>query len=217
MTNSEKGYKPLSLSGLEGGKPPSWGVTHTLSLALVALDLDVVSRATLRALLPTEPRRKRPNATRTGVQIRGINGMGQGARRVVELGLATDIVPERRLTRAPKNKFSVNFQIALGRLEASGWISRGEKFILVRDRRGLLDWATSAELPEVIELSIQPAIDALLADEAKAWTEKLLLQRDQELRALKRLMEGGLGSHWSGRGSVRFVPRSSPYLPEEQP
>jgi hypothetical protein len=80
----------------------------------------------------------------------------------------------------------------------------------VRDRRSLLDWATSAVPGSEIEIDLNQAIDQIKADldGADGLSAKAVEQRRRELLAIKRLMEQGFGMNWSGRGSVRLIPRS---------
>lgn len=196
--------------------PPKWGVSHTLALAMTALDLDVVHRSTLRALLPKG--RVRPGHDRTGLTgraagrnvIRRTQGLDAASRHLIELGLASD--PTTYTTRTDSsNTMSDAFQKALARFEREGWISRGTTFVLVRDRRALLDWATSSAPPEDFVLDLAGAIQRINDDLANdvSMTVKAQEQRRQELLAIKRLMEQHFGSrNWSGRGSVRFFPRS---------
>lgn len=169
-----------------------WGIGHTVAMGLVALRLDIVSRATLRALLPRglsyPTRQMQVKRTRTHV--------GYGPR------IANDV--------------TLRFQKALWRMEAAGWIERGETHVFVIDRRELLNFATSVPMPEGFRVDFSHAYETLVAEPAGRLSPSGRHQREAELRALKRLMEEGLGANWSGRGSVRFVPRSSPYLPDEE-
>lgn len=204
---------PFEIPDTERTGLGKWGVSHTIAIALVALDLPIVSRSTLRNLLPAGKRTHhggRPTADPRGVRIRGVGRTGRNTRRLIELGSEMTVEGGQNI-----NEITKRFQDALARMEASGWLSRGREYVLVADKRSLLDWAMSAELPSSIDLSLQESLNALLAQPEKPVTDRAAEQRRRELMALKRLMEEGLGSKWSGKGSVRFVPRSSPYLPEK--
>jgi hypothetical protein len=172
--------------------PPKWGVSQTIALALAALDLDVVHRSTLRAMLPTgaTPLRK--------VRLGRVRGASTG-RTPGLLG------PKR------KNNMSDKFQRALSLFEGSGWVVRGEQYVLIRNRRALLNWAAASDPPDWLVLPLSSAIEAINREltEDPEMNAKAVEQRRRELLALQRLMEEGFGSaNWSGRSSVRFFPRS---------
>lgn len=114
-----------------------------------------------------------------------------------------------RPERVHRNVVSEKFTYALQRFEERGWITRGSEFVLVRSKRSLLDWATSAEPPEEIAFQVSVAIE-LVESDLSALSAAAVEQRRRELLALKRLMEEGFAdSNWSLRGRVRFVPKSN--------
>lgn len=166
---------------------PKFGASHVLALAMAMLDLRIVHRATLRALLPD------------GVRSRHASTMEVKAERI------------RRGERPEKteNNTSTRFQYALYRFEKLDLITRGQDFVLVKNPRGLFDWAMSVEWPERVVINVGDAIAeierSLRQDQSPAGVVE---QRRQELIRLQALMEQGMGDRWSGRGSVRFVPRS---------
>ncbi len=190
---------------------PKWGASHTLALALVALDLNVVHRATLRALLPAgrvQPGKLHDDRTGGRNVIRRMNGLDGASRHLIELGARAD--ESMRVQADSSNAMSEIFKKALKRFEVNEWITRGSVYVLVRDKRSLLDWATSARQPESFTLDLIAATQRIKDDlEDLDLTAKALEQRRKELLAIQRLMEQGYGSrNWSGRGSVRFLPRS---------
>lgn len=193
---------------------PWWGVSQTVALALAALDLDVVHRATLRALLPAGRTRKprRASSKPGAASLRRVNGLDAGSKYLIERGMATGFAPIEQIRNKSKNQMSEKFQRALKGFEDRGWLVRGEEYVLVRNRRALLDWATAAACPDWLVFPLGDAIDQINEDLklARAMTPKALEQRRQELLAIKRLMEEGFGDNWSGRGSVRLVPKSRP-------
>lgn len=140
-------------------------------------------RATLRALLPhgtTRP--KKSSAARTAKE---------GGRRWHS-----------------SNNMSKALQDSLELLEYRGLIERGNEFIKVLSHAGLRDFVESSyPLDESWEKFVSDAaktVSAQLRDERQP---RLAEFRERELRALQRLMVDARGNNWSGRGSVRLVPR----------
>lgn len=154
--------------------------------ALAVLGLPVVYRGTLRSLLPTG-RARNIGVTGHLNSVRNDNGTGR------------------------VNVVSRKFQTALHDFEREGWITRGTEFVAVRDARALLDFALAdlGDKPSIL-LAIELAAEAVRRDlnEATDRSAAYVEQRRRELIALKRLMEQGFGENWSGRGAVRYVPRS---------
>jgi hypothetical protein len=195
-------------------EPPKWGVSHSIAYALAALNLDVVHRSTLRAMLPAGRirggvRDTAPAVSRK-VSTRRVNRMDSGSRRLIDLGTATDFVPTPPKPKPKRtNVISEKFQDALLRFEREGWLSRGTEYVLVRDRRALFDWATSAVPTDDIEIPLELAIAQIDLDlqDAARMTTAAVEQRRRELIALKRLMEEDFGA---GKGRVRLLPRSKP-------
>jgi hypothetical protein len=165
-------------------EPDTWGVSHSVALMLAALDLDVVHRSTLRALLP---------AGRTRFL-----GTSASYVRHVERGHGSSV-----------NVISKKFQRALWIFEDAGWIVRGEEYVLIRNRRGLLDWAVKAEPPDWVRFPLEDAVRQVNRDLAAAQrlSPRAVEQRRRELLALKRLIDEDFGA---GKGRVRLLPRSKP-------
>lgn len=161
------------------------GTGRRAAYALAVFPLDVVHRKTIRAMLP-RGRRKHPRETSNWTQFR----RGEG--------------------RHTSNAVSEEYQYALKRFAEAGWIDQGQTFLRIRDRGALLDYALDRleEVPEyfietdrVIELLEQELKRP--KDEIPAWQ-----QRERELLAIRELMKSAVqGVHWSGRGSVRFIPK----------
>lgn len=203
--------RPFQLPTNDHPEPAKWGAGHTIAVAISALSLDIVSRQTLRNLLPageTRPLTYSNDPRKIGARVVGVNSAKQVTRFMRAPG------PKKK-RRNSTNRMSDAFYKALARMEESGWIERGQTHILIKDRRAILDFASSAQMPAHIELDIAEALRDLVATPIDDLSPGLRRHREAELRELKRLMEGGRGFNWSGRGSVRFAPRSSPYLPDE--
>lgn len=162
-------------------RPPAIGAKRRTAYALALLGLEVVSRSTLRAMLPVGVERRR-----------------------------TVVRDARRDDWRGKNKVTEKFKEALQIFEVSGWIQRGEKYVLVRDRRALLEFALyeldEQQLPKAL-LDIESAVTAVQASLTdQTLTPKAIEQARAELAALRRLMVAPvLGRNRSGRGSVRRV------------
>lgn len=178
---------------------PKWGASQTIALVLCLLDLDVVHRSTLRAFLP-RGRVKRPKLLST--QVRGLAGSGR-----------TRFAQYPESGGNKENVMSKKFQWALQRFHESGWITRGEEYVLVRDRRALMDWATASDIPDWVSLPLHQVVERINDDlrQQSCMTNKAVEQRRRELLAVQKLMTEGFGStNWSGTGAVRFIPRSRP-------
>ena len=161
------------------------GVRTRTAYALSVIGLPVVHRSTIRALLPPG--------------------------RVRDIGVTGHLRAKERGGTGRKNVVSGKFQDALAAFERDGWIIRGREFIAVKCPGDLLDYAMEGVgSGEQILLSIDVALDRIksdLVDEGQL-ARSYVDQRHRELLALKRLMEQGFGSaNWSGRGSVRLLPR----------
>lgn len=170
-------------------------VTHRAAYAIAILGLDIVARSTIRSMLPT------------GV--------------VVSYGLSKRLSRSLRKgdrSTGGRNKTSEAFGRALRKFEQNGWIQRGRVFILVKDRAALLDYAVGWLLTLPKELAnvdsqlvdVESGIQCIKSEiEDATLTEKAIMQRRQELEALMLLMKNGIGgSRWSGRGSVRAIPKT---------
>lgn len=163
------------------------GILRRVAFILGVFDLPIVHRSTVRALLP-------PGCLKRIGDVGHATRMGRGA------------------SPTKKNLVTKGFQDALREFEEFGWITRGSEFVKIHDHGALLDYAfrdLSGRTPDVFP-SLQGAVLAIEAELQQshsrnaAWVE----QRRRELLRLKRLMESGFGScNWSGRGSVRLLPR----------
>lgn len=201
------------MSAREGN--PAWGATHTLAAGITAIGLDVVHRGTLRALLPEGETKLRGRAGRNPqgrnlAAVRRVNGLDAQSKHLIELGQMVGYARNETSGKS-RNRMSERFKKALNYLEDRGWIARGTKFVMVRDRIALADHATTADPPAGWALDLARSIEAIRVDlenPSDAGVRELEHRR-QELLAIQRLMEQGFGTHnWSGRGSVRFLPRS---------
>ena len=167
------------------GAPATVGIGRKVAYALAALNLDVIQRKTIRALLPAGPRR--------------------------DMGLESSIRSFRTGKQLQSyNLVSKHFGYNLRKYEDWGWITRGHILVAVHDRGALLDHAMHGleQLPPRL-LELQQAIDQIHADEAEAADDRLIEQRRKELKALMRLMQAPVtGVNRSGTKSVRFVNRS---------
>lgn len=165
--------------------PQRVGVPRRTAYALAVIGLDVVHRATIRAMLP--------KGVRAGVGNRG--------------RLTASLKGEKR----SRNKTSEQYQDALRTFEARGWITRGREFLQVLDRQALFDNAVHnlTHVPQHF-IDIENACRQVRG-EIRAATERSpqwLEQRRQELLRLQELMRAPIyGQNRSGRRSVRFVPR----------
>ncbi len=170
---------------LERGKPV--GIARRTAYALSVFPLDIVHRQTIRMMLPPGGiRYKRSEAN------------------WLKIGLG-DLNAKKSL-----NKASANFGAALKKFSDEGWIDRGREFLRIRERGDLLDYAVRdlAEMPDHF-IELDRAI-ALLEQETtgSAPAPQSAEQRRRELLAIQQLMKAQVqGVHWSGRGSIRFVPK----------
>jgi hypothetical protein len=164
--------------------PNQVGPARRTAYALACLGLDVVSRSTLRSLLPDGSRRRLPEQT-----------IRQHRERRVD--------PTRGV-----NRVTVKFQDALRAFDQQGWIRRGQKYVLVVERQALLDYALDGLrfMPKQL-LQIETTIDQLNEELRTAqMTVAAIEQAERERHALMALMRNGTpGAKWSGRGSVRRV------------
>ena len=146
----------------------------------------VVSRATLRALLP-------PGQVRDVSVSRHLSRVRSGA-------------------TGRKNRTTDAFQKVLVRLERWGLIERGTEFILIRDQRSILDLALDGIHNPSHEkfLHIQRAAKIVAEEIAHEKRPNVHTQRSRELAFIKSLMAGpasARGVMRSGTQSVRFVPK----------
>ena len=162
------------------------GVRRMTAFALAAVDLDIVHRGTVRALLPSgRVKLAGPAAQRESIERYG------------------------RL--ATRNATSSAFKAALKQFEDNGWIVRGSEFVMVKDRESLRQYGCrdAVELPEKL-LQLESAIDEVWRqiNESDGQSDKWVEQRRKEILALMALMNSPVtGANRSGKGSVRFVPR----------
>lgn len=114
----------------------------------------------------------------------------------------------RRAGGGSKNRTSIEFGNGLRLFEDSGWIQRGETYVLILNRRALLDYALDRfeGVPGRL-LEIEGAVDVVLRRLTEdRLTPKAVEQANRELAALRRLMAPTVrGASYSGRGSVRRV------------
>lgn len=185
MSTHPDGWKPTQRPA-EGGRPNvTAGVPRLTAYAISLMDLEVVGRATVRAMLG-------PGRVRRKSDVAYWRDVGRGA----------------ASGRSGKNHTSVQFQGALKVFEDSGWIRRGERYVLVLDHRALLDYAVHELdcMPSKL-LDLEAAVEAVHAVlEQPQMTDEAIEQAHREIAALRRLMRapfGGAGR--SGRGSVRRV------------
>ena len=159
------------------------GTGRRTAYALAIFPLDVVHRATIRAMLPAG----QTGSYRTSAQMRRKSLTGN---------------------RGSVNRTSVKFQDALRDFARLNWIDRGQQFLRIRERGALLDFAM-ADLDQVPHQFI--CLDDAIAEVKRVIQQDIepppsVEQRRQELLALQRLMAAHVGGvHWSGRGSVCFV------------
>lgn len=107
-----------------------------------------------------------------------------------------------------RNRETRGFQKALKLLEERALITRGAEFVLVEDRAGLAEFVkTSRPLPVDWIDQIEQVAASIEADLEAEDRPAVAEQRRRELLAIQRLMIDVRGERWSGRGSVRFVPR----------
>lgn len=164
--------------------PDRVGPARRTAYALVALNLDVVSRATVRELLPSGTRR-RFNEGHVRRQRMNRTDPGKGANRVSEA-----------------------FLKALRRFEEQGWLQRGQRYLLIRDKQALLDYALDGLRSMPRQLLRLDAAIARINDELKQaeLTPAAVEQAQRERHAIMALMRSEIrGASWSGRGSVRRV------------
>lgn len=169
---------------LAGDESRKAGPAELLAYALTLIECDIVARATLRALLPGGPTRK---PTQETLRLRYFEG--------------------NRKTSGG-NKISIKFRDALYLFHREGWVTRGERYVAIRDRAALLNYATRAVWVDPVRLL---RVDNAIAQvnwqiRSRELNPAALEQAHKEIAALRKLMKGGtLGASWSGRGSVRRV------------
>lgn len=159
------------------------GTARRVCYALAIWPTDVVSRATIRSLLPEGKRRD------VGIRqhLRKMQSGGTG--RV--------------------NTVTHSFQNALAKLERDGMLQRGEEFILIRDRRALLDRAIrDVKNPQHSRfIEIARAADLIAEQLHDEQRPRVRAQREAELRFIRSLMEAPFGgSMRSGSRAVRIIP-----------
>jgi hypothetical protein len=138
-----------------------WGRSQDIAFALFALRLDVVTRSTLRALLPA-----------------GTN------RRIPRPDLPSRSDDPRRIGSVKRNNISTQFSRILQQFEENGWITRSETHVRVVHRSALGDWVRKADAPvdRILNLS-----ETLVEIKNRLGFDEE--QRRRELLAVKRLME----------------------------
>lgn len=153
--------------------------------ALCLLDLDVVARSTIRALL----------------------GTGR-VRRKHDVAYARDAARGQGAGHSGKNVNSQRFQDALRQFERSGWIRRGQEYLLIIDRTALFEFAVHelTLMPSKL-LDLEGAVQAAQADLTRPQiTPSAIEQAHRELAALRRLMRAPVsGANHTGQHSVRRV------------
>lgn len=128
-----------------------------VTYALAIWPLDVVSRATLRALLPKGTTRP------VGLRQQAKSSLkGEGWR--------------------TENHVSRKFQSRLWRLEQAGHISRGTQFVRILNRRALLDWAL-ADI--AADDNVQHDKFLLLEQAAQTVADQLKHERDKRIKELR--------------------------------
>ena len=157
------------------------GPGRQTTYALAIWPADIVSRDTLRALLPTGYSKRQSKEKRQEIRRRG--GIPGTANRVTE-----------------------TFARTLKKLEQDNLIKRGTEFVLIVDRRGLIDRAADGIPPNFLVhekfLHIRKAA-AIVEREILAETrERVRQQRESELAAIRTMMRNGENRD-SRRRSVR--------------
>lgn len=182
--------------GVTSNPMPEVSILANVAYALGVLQLDIVHRATIRAMLP-EKGIQRPK-TASGRLARSEAGHSQGYNRTSKL-----------------------FSDALFKLERDGLIDRGEKLVRVVKRQALLDraleiWeenAANGENDSEPSLRLANAVAALNREIADSRIElegtKLLDLRRAELARMHVLLAAAPvpGNSHSGRGTVRHFPK----------
>lgn len=167
----------------------SIGAPRSATYALAIWPTDVVSRATIRALLIEE-----------GTKSRG--------------AIAHNKLMNRYGSDGGINRTSQKFRKCLKSLEDAGMIQRGEEFILIKNRRALLDRALDGiHNPSHRKfLRLNQAAEKVSDELRRERRPKVHAQRSAELRFIRSLMSNpeAQGSMRSGTTAVRFVPPSRP-------
>ena len=162
------------------------GLGRQICYALGIWPTDVISRATLRALLP-------PGVVR-------------------DVSVSQHLKYAARGSTGRRNRTTTAFQNRLYKYEQLGLLQRGSEFILIRDRRTLMDIA--------LDGLNNPRHDKFLRIDAAARTvadqirrehrPKVRAQRLAELAFIRSLMvapDSARGSMRSGTKAVRLLPR----------
>ena len=160
-------------------------IARAVAYALVALELDVIQRSTVRALLPAGTTRR--------------NGAGKAATRRA-----------KGMTGGSANTVSEAFSKRLRIFEGKGWIVREGPLLRVIDRAALLRYVQRgyAETPLPL-LAVAEAMREAQREEERqrrAAVAELVEQRRLELLRLARLMHGPGGAQ---RRPVRIVNKTS--------
>jgi len=156
--------------------------------AIGMLDMPVLHRRTVRALLPETGIIRPKNAGASVSRIAKGHGTG-------------------------RNRTSEKLGKALWGWENAGFLQRGEEFLRILDSRALLDiglrcYADAGITPNLeFDAACREVREGLRAPINAAYAE----QRRLELLRIQRLMEEAptQGANWSGRDSVRHLPHGS--------
>jgi hypothetical protein len=144
---------------------PSTG--RLTACALAILNLNVVQRSTLRAMLPRGETKRRGPVSRERWHLGERKGAG-------------------------KNKTSIAFGQALQEFERQGWVERTPEFVIVRDHQALLDYAFERQPAAGRDsLNVKGAIAAARNDLRKVRDtadHDEIEQRHDEIRALLYLL-----------------------------
>ena len=167
------------------------GTQRRVAYALAIYPEVFVRRATIRAMLPP------------GQMVR--RGLSGHLNRMDKFGHGSNL-----------NKQTEKFQRALYVFNRNGWIDRGTEFVKVKDRDALWECAVEnipieRRMPAQF-LSLEQAVDVARTELWQVEQEavpsvELVEARRQELIVLQTLMTDIKGNNWSGKGSVRFVPK----------
>ena len=149
-------------------EPETPRTRQLVALALATLGLDIVTRSTVRALLPAGTTKLRGPASQARVHLGERSGAG-------------------------KNRTSIAFGQALHEFEANHWLRRAGDVVKVRDRGALLDYALDTSGAVAVDaLDIRRALAAARSELRRVRTRRTadlsqLQQRHDEIAALLHL------------------------------
>lgn len=181
--------RPFQKTDGSGG-PSLWGVSHTLCFAILLIDLPIVSRGTLRSVIPAGTTVKKTPISVRGTVVRKASRMSDGCRRAVSNGLVFD--NSKGSTSYKVNSMSQYFIRALTRMEASGWVERGSEFIKVVNKEGMEDWIYDIEISEKIEMRFEYAygqiLNRLSSTSLPSGIENQLIREAESLESIRGLL-----------------------------